>query len=204
MNRSVRFLLVALLVACSPSERKDSAPPLEDYGDVPAFALRDQTGAELTEAWLRGKVTIVDFIFTRCDTICPALSLKFARLEEQTKDLGDEVQLLSFSVDPAYDTPEVLAAYAAKFDADPARWRFVTGEPAAIERLVTGPFMTAMDRAGTTPSGAPDIRHGGHFLLVGPDLTIRGVYDSNDPPRLEAVAKDARRLATAPAPRGSP
>lgn len=193
-------LLIALtlvLAACKGDEQRKPPPPPDDYGTVPAFALHDQTGRTLNEDWLRGHVTIVDFVFTRCDTICPLLTLKMARLDEQTRDLGN-VRLLSFSVDPKYDTPEVLAAYAANHKADPARWRFVTGEYDQVLTLVEGALMTAMEFAGTTASGAPDIRHGGHFLLIGPDLTIRGVYDSNDDERMAALAADARRLATAP------
>jgi protein SCO1/2 len=192
-----RILLVTLiaLAACKGDEPKRRAQP-DDYGTVPAFALKDQTGGALNEEWLRGHVTIVDFVFTRCDTICPLLTLKMARLDEQTKDLPN-VRLLSFSVDPKYDTPEVLAAYAAGYRADPARWRFVTGEYDQVLTLVEGALMTAMEYAGTTESGAPDIRHGGHFLLVGPDLKIRGVYDSSVDERMAALAADARKLAVA-------
>ena len=190
-TRTVRLLAVlALLAACGSSE-----PKLEDYGQVPAFALKDQTGAVLDQTWLAGHVTIVDFVFTRCDTICPVLSMKMAHLDERTKDLAD-VRLLSFSVDPAYDTPAVLADYAKHYGADPARWRFVTGEYDAVKTLVEGALMTAMAPAGTTESGAPDIRHGGHFLLIGPDLKIRGVYDSSEDERMAALAADARELAT--------
>jgi len=184
------LVILALVAACRKSD-----PPLDDYGTIPAFALHDQTGAVLDAGWLAGHVTIVDFVFTRCDTICPVLSMKMARLDEQLKDLGDRVHLLSFSVDPAHDTPPVLAEYAARYHADPARWRFVTGEYDAVEQLVEGALMTGMDPAGTTPSGAPDIKHGGHFLLVGPDRKIRGVYDSSEPGRLDALVRDARRLA---------
>lgn len=193
------IVAAALLGACDRDERNaNRAPRLDDYGEVPGFALRDQTGGVLTESWLRGHVTVVNFIFTRCDTICPVLSLKMARLDEQTRDLGDAVHLLSFSVDPAYDQPAVLAEYAGHFAARPERWRFVTGDYAAVRTMVEGALMTAMDPAdGTTPSGAPDIKHGGHFLLVDRDLHIRGVYDSNDDARMEALARDVRRLATA-------
>lgn len=187
----MRWLPLVLLVACS----KDAPPKLDDYGAMPAFSFRDQTGAAITEDWLRGRVTVVDFIFTRCDTICPALTFQMARLSEQTKDLGDRVRFVSFSVDPEHDTPEVLAAYAAKNHADPARWRFVTGDYRPIEELIEGALMSAMDPAGTTESGAPDIRHGGHFLLIDPDLRIRGIYDSTEESRMKALARDARRLA---------
>ena len=188
------LVIAVLLAAGCRDETKRRAQP-DDYGTVPAFALHDQTGARLDQEWLRGHVTIVDFVFTRCDTICPLLTLKMARLDEQLADVP-AVRLLSFSVDPKYDTPEVLAAYAATYKVDPARWRFVTGEYDQVLRLVEGALMTAMDDVGTTASGAPDIRHGGHFLLVGPDLKIRGVYDSSEDARLEALAADARALAT--------
>lgn len=195
MRAASILLLLALGCGCGRDERRQPPAQPDDYGTVPAFALHDQTGGRLDQEWLRGHVTIVDFVFTRCDTICPLLTLKMTRLDEQTRDLGN-VRLLSFSVDPTYDTPEVLAAYAATYKADPARWRFVTGEYAQVLTLVEGALMTAMDSAGITASGAPDIRHGGHFLLVGPDLMIRGVYDSNDDERMAALARDARALAT--------
>ena len=188
-----RALLVVLLIAVAGCGKSDP-PPLQDYGAIPAFALHDQTGAVLDQQWLAGHVTIVDFVFTRCDTICPVLSLKMANLDERTTDLAN-VRLLSFSVDPAHDTPPVLAEYAARYHADPARWRFVTGEYDAVKTLVEGALMTAMEPAGTTASGAPDIKHGGHFLLVDKDLHIRGIYDSSEESRLDALVRDARRLA---------
>jgi protein SCO1 len=200
MNPRMRALLAiaallaaGALAACEERPRRPTAP--DDYGAMPSFTFTDQTGGTLTEEWLRGRVTIVDFIFTRCDTICPVLTWKMVGLAEQTRDLDDRIRLLSFSVDPVYDTPAVLAAYADRYRVDPARWRFVTGDYPRIEALVTGALMTAMEPAGTTASGAPDIRHGGHFLLIGPDLRIRGVYDSSDEARLTALVRDARRLA---------
>ncbi|MCB9565166.1 MAG: SCO family protein [Kofleriaceae bacterium] len=173
--------------------------PLPDYGEVPTFALPDQTGGVLDDGWLRGHVTIVDFVFTRCDTICPVLSMKMERLAATTDDVGADVRLLSFSVDPAYDTPEVLATYAAHYHADPARWRFVTGEYDAVKAMIEGALMTAMEDRGVRPTGAPDIKHGGNFLLIDRDLHIRGTYDSNDADRLAALARDVRRLVAAPA-----
>jgi protein SCO1/2 len=184
-------LLAILLIGCQSRHPTH----LDDYGTVPAFSLHDQTGGELNEGWLRGKVTIVDFVFTRCDTVCPMLSGKMARLDEQTKQLPN-VQLLSFSVDPTYDTPPVLAEYAKHYGADPARWRFVTGDYPEVQHLVEGALMTAMEDEGqTTPTGAPDIRHGGHLLLIGPDLRIRGVYDSNDDDAMKILPDDVRALA---------
>jgi protein SCO1 len=197
MPRLAAALLLLLFALGACGRERDRAPRLDDYGEVPRFVLRDQTGATLTESWLRGHVTVVNIIFTRSDTICPVLSLKMARLDEQTRDLGDAVHLLSFSVDPAYDQPAVLAEYAGHFAARPERWRFATGDYAEVRAMVEGALMTAMDPAdGTTAGGAPDIKHGGHFLLVDRDLHIRGIYDSSEDARMNALALDIRRLAT--------
>lgn len=170
-------------------------PPLEDLGVVPAFSLVDHTGAAFTEAALRGQPTIVNFIFTRCDSVCPATTLRMAQIQELTGDpRGEGIKLVSFSVDPAHDTPEVLAAYAARARADASRWRFVTGDVAAVRAVVEGALLTSMDRMGTTPSGAPDIVHGERFLLIDADLRIRGAYDTRDAARQDAMIRAARHL----------
>lgn len=194
-------MLVILLAAVIPGVflptlacREDRK--LDDLGTVPAFSLVDETGQVFTEEALRGHPTIVNFIFTRCDTICPIISMKMARLEEKTRDKrGIAVKLLSISVDPVHDTPAALAAFARKYKANPARWRFVTGKQDEISALVQGPFMSPMDREGTTSSGAPNIVHSGYFFLVDGDLVIRGAYDSNDIHRVDQMLHDARYLA---------
>jgi protein SCO1 len=200
-RRVLLAMLTILLVAVVPAVVipnlvcKDERT-LDDLGGVPAFSLVDETGQVFTEEALRGHPTIVSFIFTRCDTVCPIVAMKLAKLEEKSRDKrGAAIKLLSISVDPAHDTPPVLAAFGAKFKANPARWRFVTGDPAEIEALVEGPFMSPMDPDGKTTSGAPNIVHAGYFLLVDGDLRIRGRYDSNDIQRLDELLRDARYLA---------
>ena len=194
-------LLVVFLVAVVPSiivptlMCRPKHKPLPDLGAVPAFSLFDQTGAPFTDAAMRGHVTIVSFIFTRCDTICPVISMKMQRIQEKTFDVGDWVKLVSFSVDPKYDTPPVLAEYARRYSALPDRWRFVTGDYDKVYSLIEGPFMTSMMREPDKANGVPDIRHGGYFLLVDPKLHIRGVYDSDVINQLDALMRDARYLA---------
>lgn len=172
------------------------APALDVLGQVPALALIDQRGEHFDSTELRGRVTIVNFIFTRCTTICPVTSLKMQRLAERTAD-QPAIGLLSVSVDPAHDQPAVLAAFAARYQADPGRWRFVTGDPAALRAAIEGGFKIALERRGELAGGVPDIVHGGHFVLVDDALAIRGYYDSDDATRLDALVVDARRLADA-------
>jgi protein SCO1/2 len=169
---------------------------LPDYGTVGNFNLVDESGAPFTQEALRGHPTIVDFIFTRCDTVCPIITMKMERLQEKILDRkAESIKIVSISVDPAYDTPEKLAAYAAKYHANPEKWRFVTGVPDKVRELVEGPFMNSMMQEGFTKSGAPQVSHNGYFVLVDGDLKIRGVYDSSDVKKLDELQHHARYLA---------
>jgi protein SCO1 len=187
-------LVAALLIFIPSFVCRPSDPKLDDLGEVPAFALVDDTGQPFTQDALRGHPTIVHFVFTRCDTICPVTTMKLANIQEKTFDVRSALKLASFSVDPEYDTPERLAAYAKAHHADPTRWRFVTGPVDQMRALVEGPFMNSMKREGVTASGAPSIGHSGYFLLVDGRLHIRGAYDSGDINRLEDLMRDARYL----------
>ena len=199
-----RRLLIAMLIVlvaavvpavvvptlmCRPPD-----PKLEDLGSVGAFSLIDERGEPFSDAALRGHVTLVSFLFTRCDTICPVTTMKMARLQERTFDAGARIKLVSLSVDPAYDTPARLAEYAQRYHADPARWRFVTGPVEDMRRLVEGPFMNSMASEGVTPSGAPAISHSGYFLLIDGNAHIRGAYDSSDIHKLDDMERAARYL----------
>ncbi len=169
---------------------------LPRLGTVPPFSLVDERGQVFTDEALRGHPTIVSFVFTRCDTICPVLSLKMERLQDK---LGDRraasIKLLSITVDPTHDTPERLASYAQRYHARPDKWRFVTGPTDVIRALVEGPFMNSMTLEGVSPAGAPAISHNGYFVLVDNDLEIRGVYDSNEIQKLDELLRHARYLA---------
>lgn len=167
---------------------------LPDLGVLPDFTLTDQTGAAITPRELEGKVVVANFIFTRCDNACPVATLKMTRLQDDTADVADDLKLLSFSVDPTYDTPPRLAEYATRFRADTARWRFVTGDHTAVKKVVEDALYISMDQVGTQPSGQPNIVHQPHFALIDRHRHIRGFYDSTDPVRLETLRRDAREL----------
>ena len=181
--------IVVPTLMCRPAD-----PALDDLGAVGNFALTDERNQPFTDAALRGHVTLVSFLFTRCDTICPVTTMKMERLQEKTFDAGAAIKLASFSVDPAYDTPARLAEYGQRYHADPTRWRFVTGPPDDMRRLVEGPLMNSMANEGVTASGAPAISHSGYFLLVDARGHIRGAYDSSDVKRLDEMIRDARYL----------
>ena len=191
----VALIIVAMIPVIWVVTHRPHDPNLTDLGVVPPFSLVDDRGEPINQDVFRGHPTIVSFFFTRCDTICPITTMKMEHLQELTFDVGSKVKLVSFSVDPKYDTPARLEEYATRYKADPKRWRFITGPYDEIYRLVEGPFMSSMMREPDRPNGVPNIAHGGYFLLVDGHLHIRGVYDSNDVHRLDAMNRDARYLA---------
>jgi protein SCO1/2 len=116
-------------------EAKHAQPEarLPTIGAAPEFALTSQDGAEVTLASLRGKVVAVAFIYASCPDICPMLTDKMARVQDELgPDFGSKVAFVSITVDPARDTPAVLKGYAEAFDANLAGWSFLTGDPATV------------------------------------------------------------------------
>ena len=93
---------------------------VSSYGNVPEFTLTNQDGKNFGSPELRGKIWIADFIYTTCPGPCPMISNRMSELQEPLKNT--DVHLVSFSVDPAKDTPHVLRGYAEKLGAEPDRW----------------------------------------------------------------------------------
>jgi protein SCO1/2 len=170
----------------------------EIYGALPEFQFTNQAGAAFSREQLLGHVSIANFIFTRCPTVCPVFTMKMRRVAEQT---SKKIRLVSFSVDPSYDTPERLAAYASKHRADTTRWDFLTGEQEQVKDTVEGALKISMERRGLDENGVPDIVHGTHFVLFDALGQIRGYYNSDDAERIASLIADAEYLASKPAPK---
>ena len=163
--------------------------PLPVLFDAPQFSLVDQDGKPFTSADLRGRVWVADFIFTHCPGACPVMTMKMSGLQRAVPE--KDVHFVSFTVDPERDTAPVLKEYAQRFDAEPGRWHFLTGEKSALFDAAAGLKLTAAP-AGTF---GPDIVHAEKFLLVDGGGRVRGVYDSKDDAELRKLAADAAVLA---------
>jgi protein SCO1 len=161
--------------------------------DLPAYTLTDHHGKPFGAANLRGKPYIADFVFTSCPSVCPRLTQRMLEIQRRTEDLGDALHLVTFSVDPETDTPERLAAYARKYEANEARWTFLTGQLGEVETVIVKGFKIALGKTETSP-GIFDIFHGERFVLVDGEGKVRGYYDANDE-GVEAIIRDARRFA---------
>jgi len=195
------FCLIASLmfgvVVVPALATRDRLPELDDYGRLPEFSLQDQTGGIITRADILGTVVIANFIFTRCTTVCPVFTDKMHRVQDRTHKYGDAIKLVSFTVDPEYDTPEVLRAYADDHGADSRRWRFITGAPEQVRAMVTDGLAVAMDKSGVQVDGSPNIIHSEYFVLLDHQGHIRGYYSSSDAQRVETMLRDAHRLRKA-------
>ncbi len=163
---SLLALVVLFFATLARAGSSSDLSTLPDMGPAPDFVLVSQDGTEVGLASLRGKVVVVAFIYTSCADVCPLLTEKMARVQDDLgESFGRDVAFVSITVDPERDTSEVLRAYAEAFDADPAGWFFLTGEVEAVRRvaarygLVTIPgaddavdhnlLTTLIDRRGT-------------------------------------------------------
>ncbi len=176
--------------------RTEAVPslPSADYGPAPAFSLRERGGRAFGSADLKGKVWVADFIFTRCGGPCPIITAKMKDLQEAFAGFPD-IRLVSFSVDPAYDTPEVLAHYADRYGARPDRWYFLTGETGEVYRLVLDGFRLAVrENAGAARKPGEEVTHSLSFVLVDRAGRIRGYYTGTDPEAMERLRRDAQAL----------
>jgi protein SCO1/2 len=189
---ALRSVGAAFLVfaACAPTKKHD----LPRFGRLPEFNLQDHYGHPATLAGLKGKIWVADFIFTRCGGACPAMTARMARLR---REVPDEVAFVSFTVDPANDTPEVLARYAANFKVDP-RWRFVTGPQKDLYALSTDGFkLAAMEIPPSLQKpgeGDGPFLHSAKFVLVDRLGEIRGYYDSTDEDDVRKLRADIGRI----------
>ncbi len=183
-------VLLAVPLAMGLSREAPVPPPV--LGTLPAFSLADQDEIPFDSARMRGKVWIADFIFTRCPTSCPRLTERMALLQKRLRHMGGEIRLVSFTVDPGYDTPARLRAYARRAHANPRVWTFVTGPLDALRGAVVDGFKVTMQR--DAPDDFLSITHGEHLVLVDRRSRIRGYYGIRDDD-LDRLVSDAALLA---------
>lgn len=169
------------------------ARPPAAVAPLPDFSLTAVTPDGVTPldlAALKGRVWIAGFVFTRCAGPCPLITENMARLQGE---LPKSVGLLSFSVDPDHDSPEVLSLYARKHKADPQRWLFVTGSKAELVRLVRDGFkLPVAENAQAAPGER--VTHATRLVLLDKDARIRGWYEGVERGALERLIRDAKSL----------
>lgn len=171
-----------LLAGCGAS------PDLPDLGVVPPFTLTAQDGRPFSSSQeLAGRVWVADFIFTTCPGPCPRMSSQMHQVQMALESEG--IRLVSFTIDPEHDTPEVLAAYAQRFQASPGVWHFLTGPRQELHRLSLDVF-----RLGPVDG---TLEHSTRFVLVDRQGHIRNYYRTTEPDAITRLITDARGLLRA-------
>jgi len=173
-------LFFLALAGCSP--RRSSLPV---FYDVPEFELVAQDGQPFNSRALRGKVWVADFIYTTCPGPCPRMTSQMREVQDAVIKMAD-VKLVSFTVDPARDTPEVLAAYAQAHGASTVDWYFLTGPEATLQTLDKNTFKLG-DLNGS-------LQHSTRFVLVDRNARIRGYYDTSESRAIARLIADVYAL----------
>ena len=162
---------------------------VSSYGTVPSFQFTNQNGQPFGSPQLAGKIWIADFVYTTCPGPCPMISSRMSELQKSLEKT--DVHLVSFSVDPDKDTPEVLRRYAERLQAEPGRWDFLTGPKSAIYKLSHDGFKLAVSD-GSDAQGIPV--HSTRIVLVDRHGQIRGYYDTTEADAMTKLVADTNHL----------
>ena len=208
MLRLIPILLLILITVSCESESTERVLPIlgerdvdykmidgKEFADtiyhlVPDFEYLNQDSILVTSNELKEKLWIVDFFFTSCPTICPPMTSNMKYLTEQTSDLTENVQFLSFSIDPKRDTPSNLRKYIENRELTAPNWSFFTGDEDATHLLAKS-FFNGAERNDDADGG---FGHTDYFALVDTEGHVRGIYKGTDIEQMDVLNSDLRKL----------
>ncbi|OIU69699.1 SCO family protein [Rossellomorea aquimaris] len=184
-------ILAAVLAGCGKGNVEESFPMSVEVGEIEA---ENQNGEKVRLSDLnKDKILIADFIFTNCDTVCLPMTANMAKLQKKIKEAGlqNDVQLVSISIDPEEDTPEVLAEYSKRHGADYNNWSFLTGYTREeIESFANVSFKTPAAKV----EGSNQFVHATSFFLAGESGTLLKTYEGVSDPPFEEIIQDIEKL----------
>ena len=168
------------------------------WHQISNITLTNQLGEQVSLDDLKGKIIIADFFFTRCPSICPALTTNMKGLQDALKMKDSRrkidsafVQFLSFSVDPERDSVPVLKKYADKYGVNHDTWWMLTGPKKQIYDFALNELKLGMQDGGTVDS---NFIHTGKFVMLDKERVVRGYYDGLDTASLSKLAEDLTLL----------
>lgn len=187
------LLLILILAACSKSYEGDFSHSIKD------FEYTNQDGEQVALEDLEGKFWVADFIFTNCTNACPPMTANMSKVQSKIKEAGleDEVRFVSFTIDPEYDTQEVLKEYGNRFDADYSNWDFLTGyKPEEIKEFSVKSFKSLVER---TPVQDPaegqadyNFLHSNSLYIVTPEGKAIKKYNGMQYENVEKLVEDLK------------
>jgi len=183
-------IVLAILLAGCGEEDVNKGIETSMSEDIPAFDYTNQDNEDFGSSDLEGKWWIADFIFTNCTSVCLPMTSNMAVLQEKLEEEDIDAELVSFSVDPDYDTPEVLKDYSEQYDADLANWNFVTGyDFQTIKELSIKSFRSLVQEP---EDGDDQVTHGTSFFLVNPEGELIKNYSGLDEKVMDDIVADLK------------
>ncbi|MCT4777551.1 MULTISPECIES: SCO family protein [Exiguobacterium] len=178
--------LMAVLAACG----QEIEDPLN--WEIESFDYMNQEGEQVSLDDLKGKVWMADFVFTSCETVCPPMTYNMTKLNEALVEEGvEDVQFVSFSVDPTVDTPDKIQAFMSDYDLAQADWQFLTGySQEEIEAFAQQNFKALVRK----PSEGTQVDHATWFYLVDQDGKIIKAYQGFQDVPIEDIVSDIKIL----------
>ncbi|PAE37026.1 LPS translocon maturation chaperone LptM [Bacillus sp. 7884-1] len=189
-HRLYIFLLIICALLLSACGQKGIQNPL-DY-PVKDFTAVTQENKAFEKKNLDGKIWVADFIFTNCADVCPPMTANMTKLQKMVEDKKlENVEFVSFSVDPTVDTPEKLTEYAQNFGLKDDNWTFLTGySQEFIETYARETFKTLVKK----PQEGDQVIHQTYFFLVGPDEKVKKIYDGYKEVPYDEMISDIKAL----------
>jgi protein SCO1/2 len=165
------------------------------YQTIPPFKFINQYGDSISDKSLNGKIYVADFFFTSCPSICPIMQRNMLNVYKAYKDTGD-VKIISYTIDPKYDSVKVLKKYADKLGVTGNAWWFLQGKKDNTYELAEKSYLVAVKQDSTVKGG---YTHQGYFVLVDKQKRVRGAYDGTNPQQVAQLIDDIKSLKTEPA-----
>ncbi len=163
------------------------------YQAIPAFKFINQYGDSITDKSLNGKIYVADFFFTSCPSICPVMHRNMLTVYHQFKNVSD-FRILSYSIDPKYDSVKVMKAYADKIGISGNTWWFLQGKKDDTYKLAQN-YLTYVVEDKSAPGG---FVHQGYFVLIDKQKHIRGAYDGTKTDEVDKLISDIKTLQAEP------
>lgn len=162
------------------------------------FELINQFGQTVTRKVTNNKVVVANFFFATCPAICPKMSSQVKRVHDHYLD-NDNVIILSHTVWPEVDSVEVLKEYADRYNANPERWQFLTGDKHHLYDLARKSYLVAPSINDTNfdQGGEGDFIHTENLVLIDKKKRIRGFYVGTDSVDVNQLIEDIQILLQA-------
>jgi len=201
MIRNLSILFLLLIVGCAEKTEIDILPIYGNkefvegvdidtvYHTIPAWSFQNQYGYTINSNSYLGKIYVVDFFFSHCPTICPAMTMNMVKLQKSAKDLN--VGFVSFTVDPKKDSSERLLWYQDAFGINGENWNLLTGNQSLIYQLGVNGFLVPNQEDALSPGG---FLHSEKMMLIDAKSRIRGYYDGTDEDQMMVLLNDIKKL----------